>query len=175
MNPEIPYALEPNELIVAEYPTLHHSDPHNLPDGEEGMLVLTSKRLLFFKRHSLIRKLIKRDEPPYQLVHALYLQQIMDVDSKGVFDKCLEINGRRFYLGSADYRKISNLIKFTIQSVYNAPMSNLPPMSGPQPMYTPSSPINTPNPKGVYCTRCGKANPMDARFCMGCGSEIPRS
>jgi uncharacterized membrane protein YvbJ len=28
--------------------------------------------------------------------------------------------------------------------------------------------------EGPFCPKCGKRNPVDARFCVACGGEIPR-
>ncbi|MFQ5553394.1 MAG: zinc-ribbon domain-containing protein [Thermoplasmata archaeon] len=47
------------------------------------------------------------------------------------------------------------------------------------PYQPPPSPVNSqtpqaPQPQGKYCSNCGTLNPLEARFCLSCGNEIPQ-
>lgn len=47
------------------------------------------------------------------------------------------------------------------------------------PYQTAPSPVNiqtsrAPQPEGKYCSNCGTLNPLEARFCLSCGNEVPQ-
>lgn len=167
MHPEFSSVMELNENIISEYPTAHHSVPHHLPDGEEGVLIITNKRVLFFKQLPLIRKLFKGNSNQFELDFAIYLPQIMDLSHSGIIEKFLSINGRRFYLDGVDFRKITQLIKETAKTaVYQNQVVQ------PQNQFPNATKNIGINKNIIYCAQCGRENTIDGRYCIGCGKEL---
>ncbi len=174
INPDIPLKLEPKEEVVGQYQT--KTAPHQgafLSDA--GLLIVTSRRVLFYHRHSMIRKIIKRGAPQFELISSVPLNQVRKISTGGMIDKFIAINGKRYYMLGSETRAIGKVIKSAMKSmgtsapeeVDNEPeeAEQVPPASA-----APPPPVQTSRIK--FCSYCGKENDADAKFCKSCGSEI---
>nr|MDO8114597.1 zinc-ribbon domain-containing protein [Candidatus Sigynarchaeota archaeon] len=179
MNPEIPYNLEPFEDIVGEYRTgyIRKGRRHI---GEEGMLVVTSRRVLYFRKKSIIKKLLTLKEPSYEPGTSMYLQQVVKVSRRGLVNKWLMINGQRHHLVDADVK----IVETTINSAIATAKAGIPAQfslqaaagqktSLPQQQVASTAPQPREGaPRTVICSYCGKDNAPDARFCNSCGAKM---
>lgn len=171
MYPEIDQALEPQEGIVAEYGT-KYSSRGEITHGDSGLLVVTTKRVLFFHKKSVLRKLIKRDAPSYELMSSIYLREIQSVKYGGTFDKYVAINGKKHYLRNANARAVAKVIKTAVK---NAPDDATATVAPPprQKVLQQNSLAPTNNLGGPrYCQFCGKEVAAEAKFCSACGSKL---
>ncbi len=92
--------------------------PHQgLSEGNDGKLIVTSERVLFFHRHASVRKVIKRGTPQLELVSSIPLTQVQRISTGGVIDKYISINGRRYFLEGSDMRSFNKVIKARVKSM----------------------------------------------------------
>ncbi len=116
LNSEIPLKLEPQEEVMGEYDT--KDSPRQGPtEGNDGKLIVTSRRVLFFHRHASVRKVIKRGAPQLELVSSIPLTQVQRISTGGIVDKYFTINGRRYYLDGGDMRSFQKTIKARVKSL----------------------------------------------------------
>ena len=167
------HQLEPDERVLGEYATIPHSRTNGLISGETGILTLTSKRLLYYRQKSILRKLVKRDAPMYELLTAIYLPDVKSVSHGGTFDKWVKINGKKYYFKTHNTRSIAKMIKSTVKDAdFNVPVTPSPTVFRPPGAPVPQAQAPPVQSTVKYCTYCGKENAFDARFCNGCGTEM---
>ncbi|MBN2152813.1 MAG: zinc ribbon domain-containing protein [Candidatus Lokiarchaeota archaeon] len=179
---DVPFVPEPGEQVVGQYRTVGYVQ-RNRPGGLAGALIVTSQRVVFFRRENVIKKIIssirgKQESPGYKLDHSVYLGQIYRV-KKGSSSghKFISINGQYFYLENADPRPIEKILKTAMKSGslvkpgMQAPVNAPPGNQGyPQQSQTQSGPVPLPGTK--VCTYCGVENRADGQFCKSCGARL---
>jgi hypothetical protein len=104
----VPYQFSSGETLVAEYRTEGINRGGKF--GEAGILAITTRRLLFFKRKNILIKLIKKGTPSYELLYGVPLSQITHVTAKGVFEKHLVVNGKDYFMEGADPKLVVKVI-----------------------------------------------------------------
>ena len=166
---KVDHELEQDERLVAEYITKVRPHGHSLAEGERGLLALTNKRVLFYRQKSILRKLVKKEAPMYELQTAIYLPDVRKVSSGGMIDKWVSINGRKHFLSSkANVKSIAKIIKSTAKENRNVVPSPLEPKSSQTPMVASNNNISS------FYAFCGKEMGSDDRFCKTCGTEVER-
>lgn len=181
MIEKVPYQFEPNESLIGEY--LIRPGPHQGSLGESGVLAVTSKRILFYRKHSILKKLFKREEPLYELFYSINLTQVLKVSYGGTFDKYININGKRYYVVDVNNKMICKVIKSAIKNL----KSNKSQPTGSFevsdddieeekeeeiPSENQNIYANSTIQRRFFCQYCGKENSADAHFCNGCGSKL---
>ncbi len=99
---DVPFVPEPTEQFVGQYRT--HSIVHRRqPTGEIGALILTTRRIVFYRSGST----------GSNLALTLYYTEIRNIRKGSVSgSKFIEISGNRFYLGRPEVKAVFKLIKF---------------------------------------------------------------
>jgi len=102
------YDFKSGETLVAEYRTEGINRGGKV--GEAGILAVSNRRVMFYKKKNIIVKLIKKGTPSYELLYSIPLSQITSVMSKGVFDKHLVLNGKDYFVEGADPKIVVKVI-----------------------------------------------------------------
>ncbi len=192
---EVCFTPETGEQVIGQYET-KNVPARGHPGGEAGWLIITSQRVVYYKREGVVKGILKRiftsEKPPtYTLVFSIPIPQIFKVSNKGGFDPCIVINGRRHYLLNSDPRPIVKILKSMMKSVKKGtffqqipvqqqqPVVVAPPIVRPQTVAAPVQPVQQPvapsppaSRKPLHCSVCGIENQPDGRFCTGCGSKL---
>ncbi len=115
LDPEIPLKLEPKEEVLGEYPT-RDAPQKGSCEGDDGKLVVTSQRVLFYHRHASVRKVIKRGTPQLDLISSIPLNQVQRISTGGIGTKYFAINGRKYFLEGSDMRAFNKTITALVKS-----------------------------------------------------------
>ncbi len=179
---DIPFAPEPGEQIVGQYKTYGYG-VRNKPGGDAGALIVTSQRLVFFRRENVVKKIIqsikgKQEAPSYKPGFSIYLGQVFKV-KKGSANghKYILINGTAYYLENADPKTLVKILKTAMKSGSLMKPGQQPPASVPlinqiaQPAVQ-QAPAAIPQAGGRMCTYCGIENKVDSQFCKSCGARL---
>ncbi len=176
---DVPFVPEPGEQVVGQYKT-YSVAARNHPGGEVGALIITTQRVVFYRREGVLKKLIKSETPGYKLSFSIYIGQILKVKHGSASGyKFIEINGSRFYLEGADPKAVEKILKTGAKSGSLMKPGQQPPV----PMAIPSInqnarpavqqvPASTPQGGGKICTYCGVENKAGAQFCFSCGARL---
>ncbi len=187
---EVYFVPESGEQVIGQYKTKNVQDRMH-PGGDAGVLIITSQRILFYRREGVLKRLIKSETPKYTFSSSIPIPQVFKVSSKGGFDPCILINGGRYYLDNADPRPIDKILKSMMKSVKKGKFFQATPAmqhaivaisqsTQPnkvetlpvQPVQQPIAPSPPASRKPLHCSVCGMENQPDGRFCTGCGSKL---
>ncbi len=176
---DVPFVPEPGEQVVGQYKT-YSVAARNHPGDEVGALIITTQRVVFYRREGVLKKLIKSETPGYKLSFSIYIGQILKVKHGSASGyKFIEINGSRFYLEGADPKAVEKILKTGAKSG-----------SLMKPGQQPSAPAGIPSVNqvtrpavqqvpaamlqgaGKICTYCGVENKAEAQFCKSCGARM---
>ena len=153
--------LEPGERILGIYKTKQNPFAWSgLTEGHIGYLVLTTNRLLFYKK-------IRRT---YELQVDLHLEDIREMNVGGNFIRHIIINGMKFFPKNGKPKTLERLIHSTIQT---ARMRRIEIDSQQSQIQTNISVplVQKVNPPKV-CMNCGFQNEVNGIFCKKCGTEL---
>ncbi|MEX2681062.1 MAG: zinc-ribbon domain-containing protein [Candidatus Sigynarchaeota archaeon] len=179
---DVPFVPEAGEQIVGQYKTYGYT-VRNRPGGDAGVLIITSQRVVFFRRENVVKKIIqsiagKQESPGYKLQFSIYLGQVFKVKKGSVSGrKFLAINGTYFYLENADPKPIEKILKTAMKSGSLMKPGQQPPTSVPsinqiaRPTVQQASPAMLQS-GGKMCTYCGVDNKIDSQFCKNCGARL---
>ncbi len=187
---DVPFNPEAGEQLIGQYKT-KKLPARGHPAGDAGALILTSQRVVFFKREGVLKRIFKSETPNYTLISSVPIPQLFKVDKKGGFDPSIIINGARYYLENADPSPIVKILKSMMKSVKKGtfiqqipvqqqqpvvvapPIVRLQTVAAPvQPVQQPVAPSPPASRKPLHCSVCGMENQPDGRFCTGCGSKL---
>ena len=129
-------------------------------EGHVGFLVLTTRRILFYRWGQGI----------YELRINLNLEDIRELTSGGSFVRHLIINGHKFFPRNEKPKTFERLIRSTMENARSQVHA----------IESPGFPIATnqysalvqENDPPKICKHCGFQNDEDALFCVKCGTEI---
>ncbi|HUX99055.1 MAG TPA: zinc ribbon domain-containing protein [Candidatus Deferrimicrobium sp.] len=147
-------SLEPEEYIEQIHEMIRNVLTSGPYEGWNGYFVITSKRLLFYKKNG-------RD---FQLIIQLYMRDIDDISWGGNIMRHIIINGNKFFPKNLLSRTIAKSIESIVQN-NKSEISNINPQTV-QKIY------NQESEHSILCSHCGFQNDIDAIFCSKCGSEL---
>ncbi len=121
---ETSFVLELGEQIVGEYETVGVvAKLKGVPDA--GKLIITTKRVVFLRRESGLKKLLKSDTPAYKFSNQTPLWGISKISQGGkktgktTYRRFIVINGVRYFLENADSRQIEKILKESSKAAKN--------------------------------------------------------
>ncbi|NMC07951.1 MAG: zinc ribbon domain-containing protein [Candidatus Lokiarchaeota archaeon] len=185
---DVPFVPEAGEQVVGQYKTIGYFHKHR-PGGDAGALIITSYRVVFFRRENVVKKIIqsitgKQEAPGYKLHFSINLGQVFKVKKGSTSGrKFIAINGTYFYLENADPRPIEKILKTAMKSGGTLMKPGAMPPAGvpslnqiaqpafqgvPQPAVVPQAPQAGQR----ACAYCGAGNKVDAQFCKNCGARM---
>nr|MDO8084040.1 zinc ribbon domain-containing protein [Candidatus Sigynarchaeum springense] len=179
---DVPFVPEPGEQIVGQYKTYGYA-VRNRPGGDAGALIITSQRVVFFRRENVVKKIIQsikgnQEAPGYKLGFSIYLGQVFKVKKGSVSGhKFISINGTYFYLENADPKPIEKILKTAMKSGSlmkpgQQPPANVPSINQIARPAVQQAPAAIPQAGGRMCTYCGVENKIDSQFCKSCGGRL---
>ncbi len=140
-------------------------------EGEEGYLVLTNYKFLFYKRKGLISK-------SYELRLSDYLVNISDISVGGLIFKHISINGIKYFLDGSDPQALRKLLRNAVQEAKGGPFDPVSSIKERVQEIVRSIPllslITQKSHDFIYCTACAYKNNADAIFCENCGTKIEK-
>jgi hypothetical protein len=174
---DVPFVPEPGEQVIGQYKT-HSVATRHQSGGDVGALIVTTQRVLFFRREGVLKKLFKSDAPGYKLSLSLFIGQILKIKHGSTSGyKFLELNGSRFYLEGADPKAVEKILKkgaksgSLMQPGQQAP-AGVPSINQITRQPAQQAPAATPQAGGKICTYCGVDNKADGQFCKSCGARM---
>ncbi|MFX1295925.1 MAG: zinc ribbon domain-containing protein [Promethearchaeota archaeon] len=166
--------LEPGERLYGIYITQKNSNTWNgSKEGEDGALVLTTKRLLFYKSKGAFSK-------SYDLINTIYLRDVISIDTGGRIIKHIAVNGVKYFPKGVSNKTLAEMIRINAQKLKGQKLNVRPVSQNIQQTMSINmasdpaiAPIQAQPFKGViYCTQCGFQNADDANFCNKCGTSL---
>ncbi len=158
--------LNPGEDVIGMYDTVYHKTMGHT-ESISGILAITTQRVLFFRRAPVIKKivksLVKGDAESWEIMYSLKLE-FVNVKAGGITNKFLSINGERHHLQGISIKDALDTIQAAAERARSAPKQAQQPST--------NAPAPASQPARLFCSKCGKENATDARFCNGCGAEM---
>ncbi|MFX1254038.1 MAG: zinc ribbon domain-containing protein [Promethearchaeota archaeon] len=140
-------------------------------EGEEGYLVLTNYKLLFYKGKGLISK-------SYVLTRSDYLVNLSDISVGGIIFRHISINGIKYFLDGRDPQALRKLLRNAVQEAKGGPYDPVSSIKERVQEIVRSIPlislITQQSHEFIYCTACAYKNNADAIFCKNCGAKIEK-
>lgn len=156
--PQIPLKLDPGELLVGQHKCRGQDYEVGGNYCETGYFIVTTQRVLFFKKKTL-------SQEHYQLF-SLDFQQVYRIKyNRGIY-KAIIINNYPVGIVSKAAKQIYKDLKKRIKEAKKSTSV------APQPNPLQQNPTQQVLGDKRYCDQCGSPNKTNANYCTDCGNKI---
>ena len=175
MFSDFQFVPDQGEQVIGQYKTYSVASRGH-PSGNAGILIITDRRVIFYKKENVLKKLIKAETPNYTPFQSIPITSIYKVTNKGGLYPSIVINGTFHHIESASPRTVAKMVKTMIKEAKRKPTVMQPapvvPVTLANPIASQAAPATTVAKK--FCQECGVENKMDGHYCVGCGAKLEK-